>query len=301
MSMTSQDIADKIVRNFDRNSSKKIYEAICDVLLSKGFTDSEASELAENCENQVFNHLKKYTATELPFDFSIRGRNMRLIGKSRIRRDDKPETIYARTVSPFLSEMRKTLAMIEYDDFETLCAASLRLAGATEAFALRTHDEGGIDFFGRIPLRNQSENIPETLLRTPLLKHQLLILGQAKRNDPNSCIGRPEIQKFSEQIRECLAKYQDNPDPPKMRVPSNYYIQNEPCLPIFITTASFSGRVPGTAFANGILLIEGQELAEFLLAKRIGVINDQSGLAFSGVLMSQWVRDQIAHCTYNKT
>jgi hypothetical protein len=299
--MTPQDIADEIVRNFDRNSSKKVYEAICDVLLSKGYADSEASELAENCENQVFNHLEKQTPTELPFDFSIRGRNIRLIGKSRIRRDDKPETIYARTVSPFISEMRKTMAKMHYDDFETLCAASLRLAGATEAFALRTHDEGGIDFFGRIPLRNQSENIPETLLRTALVKQPLLILGQAKRIDPNSCIGRPEIQKFSQQVRECLAKYPDNPDPPKKRVPSNYYTQNEPCLPIFITTASFSGRVTNADYPNGILLIEGQELAEFILARRIGIIKDKDGLAFSGVLMSQWVRDQIAPCTYNKT
>lgn len=292
-----QEIAEKIVNKFIRTSSKKVYEAIIDILRAEGFADIEAIELAENSESQVLSHLLNYPPTELPFEFSTRERN-RLIGKSRLRKNDKPETIYARIASTLLDQIRKTLVNIDYNDFETLCAASLRLAGATEAFALRTSDEGGIDFFGKIPLRNQSESIPTTLLRTPLLKWDLLILGQAKRNDFKVSIGRAEIQKFAGQIRECLAKYPGNPDPPKKHVPFDYYIQNEPCLPIFITTASFSDRVPGTALANGIRLIDGQELAEFLLFNKIGVVEDKNGPAFSEELLSQWVKDQIDRCTY---
>jgi hypothetical protein len=297
--MTPQEIAQAIVSSFDGNTSKKVYEAITDVLISNGHSKNEAFEVAENYEIKVLNYLKSYLPNKLPFDFST-CENNRLIGKLRKRRNDAPETLFARAISPFVPEMRQAMMSIDEGDFETLCAASLHLAGAIDAFALRTIDEGGIDFYGRIPLRNQSGNIPETLLRTPLLKHNLFLLGQAKQYNLDSSVGRPEIQKFGGQVKECLSQYAGNTDPPRKRVPAEYYIPNEPCLPIFITSASFSDRVPGTAIANGILTIDGLELAEFLLAHRIGVVLEAGKYSFSAELFRTWVKEQIPLCTHRK-
>jgi restriction endonuclease Mrr len=134
-----------------------------------------------------------------------------------------------------------------------------------------------------------------------LLEWPLLILGQAKCFDLKASIGRDEIQKFAGQIRECLARYTDNPDPPKNRVPYAYYVQNEPCLPMYITTASFSDRVPGTALANGIRLVDGQELAEFLAYKKIGFVESQNGWSFSEMQFIIWVKKQVEKCTYKKS
>jgi hypothetical protein len=297
--MTPQDIAQAIIASFDGNASKKVCEAIIDVLVSSGLSRNEAFEMAEDYDVKVLNYLKSYQPQQqLGFDFSTREKD-RLIGKLRKRRNDTSETLFARSISPFIPAMRQAMVGIDDSDFETLCAASLKLAGATEAFALRTIDEGGIDFFGRIPIRNQSDNIPSTLLRTSLLKHDLLLLGQAKRNNLNSSIGRPEIQKFGGQVKECISQYAGYTDPPRMRVPENYYKPGEPCLPIFITTASFSDRVPGS-LANGILTINGQELAEFLLAHRIGVIFEAGSYSFVKELFRSWVKEQIPLCTYGK-
>lgn len=55
-----QEIAEKIVNKFIRTSSKKVYEAIIDILRAEGFADIEAIELAENSESQVLSHLLNY-------------------------------------------------------------------------------------------------------------------------------------------------------------------------------------------------------------------------------------------------
>jgi len=301
--MTPQEIATAIVKTFNRFASKQMYEAIYDILLSNGFSKSDALEVSESYANTVYSCLrndKTYPLQSLPFDFNVRGKNIQLVGKSRVRKTDRPETEYARNVSQFIPELRNALIELDDKDFETLCAASLRLAGASEAFALRGHDEGGIDFFGRFPIRNQSEHIPESLLRTTLINFPLLILGQAKCNAIGNIIGRPEIQKFTEQVKECIEKYRNIKDPPTMRVPDIYYLEREPFLPIFITTSSFSDRVPGTAFANGIYLIDGNKLSEFLLANKIGIISCSNGVLFSKENLLEWVKNQINLCTYRK-
>lgn len=296
-SITPKEIADKIKKEFDRTKSQKISKTICSILCSVGYSEIEAFEWAEQNKSKVLNQLQNYEPTTLPFEFSQSNQEM-LIGKSRRLKGDKPETLDARMVSPFLKDMQFALSKLHHSDFETLCAATLKLAGATEMFALRTMDEGGIDFFGRIPLRNPSANIPFTLLRTQLFTNPLLIIGQSKCNDLSIKIGTPEIVKFAGQVKNCLAQYTGNPDPPRNRVPKEYYIQDEPCLPIFITTASFSERAPGTATGNGILLIDGLKLSEFLLANKVGIKERKEDFSFAEEILSQWVKDQKEQTTY---
>lgn len=279
--VTAKELTDRLVAWFDPSRSMKIQEAITRILVAEGCSQYDAAEEAERVAQRVIYHLQQRTPYELPFEFSPSD-SFRLIGKRRARRSDSPSTLYARAARELMPGVIQMMAQLSADEFEVLCALALRRSGAKEAFALKTHDEGGVDFFGRISVKPHIPEVPTSLLRTSFLDWKLFILGQAKCLNPGTRIGRDEIQKFAQQVRDCLRKYRDNPDPPKHRVPPSYYVEEEPCLPIFMTTARFSDRAPGAALSSGIRLVEGTELAEFLIAHRIGVsmVDDSPVLSF---------------------
>jgi hypothetical protein len=82
-------------------------------------------------------------------------------GKERTGEVDDPDTVVAKMVHGLAPQLLDTLVKLTPDEFEVACAASMMLSGACEMKALCTGDEGGIDFYGRIEIRQPSERIPK--------------------------------------------------------------------------------------------------------------------------------------------
>ena len=141
-------------------------------------------------------------------------------------------------------------------------------------YATCSGDDGGIDLYGRLPLRAADTAVHPGLLRTSLLVKEILVLGQCKRYDRGARIGRPEIQKFLGAVRSCLNQYEGNERPPSRRVPREFYRRDELCIPVFMTTADYADTSTGEAESNDVILVEGRGLAEFLTAQRVGIVDD---------------------------
>jgi len=158
--------------------------------------------------------------------------------------------------------------------------------------ALCTGDEGGIDFYGRIEVRQPSERIPKGVIYTTILPRKLLILGQAKRYSLNNRIGREDIQQFHGQVLDCLKQYAGNPRPPSHRVPTSYYQRGELTLGVFINTASFTDTAVASAEGLGYVLIPGEKLSQFLCFKQIGIIAHGGKYVFDPLLFRSWLSHQ---------
>ncbi len=211
------------------------------------------------------------------------------MGKERLAEHDTAETAFAKQVWGLAGQFREHLVSVTTDDFEVVAAAAVQLSGAHEMRALCTGDEGGIDFYGRLMVRPPEGTVEPGILYTTILPKRVLILGQAKRYMMGQRIGRPEIQTFKGQVEECLEKYAGNARPPSHRVPASYYERGEPCLGVFMTTAAFAETAEGSAFASGIILVDGIQLAQFLVHHRVGLRCDGGRYMFDGEVFEGWL------------
>jgi hypothetical protein len=249
-----------------------------------------SEEIAWKVEDVVARLLQERQPEELPF--RLRDGGKRLVGKARIGVRDNADTAFARNAEALSSQLLNTLLDLTPDDFEVVSAASMVLSGAQEMKALCTGDEGGIDFYGRLPIRPPSAIIPKGLIHTTLLPKELLVLGQAKLYQRHVRVGRPDIQQFKGQLRDCMEKYEGNQRPPSHRVPESYYNRDEPFLGVFVTTASFAETATACVEASGIVLIPGVKLSQFLAFHHVGIVQDENGFRFDQNDFALWLATQ---------
>jgi hypothetical protein len=288
--LSPRELADSLVTGFDRQAEVRLDRALIELLCQSGLGRFGASESAWKVEGAVLRLLEERPPEDLPFRFSDGGK--RLVGKARISARDNPETIIARNVERLSDSLLKALLALTPDDFEVVSAASMVLSGAREMKALCTGDEGGIDFYGRLEIRPPSSSIPAGLMHTTVLPKELLVLGQAKRYQPDARIGRPAIQQFKGQIQDCLKQYEGNQCPPAHRVPESYYYRDEPFLGVFVTTASFAETASECVEASGIVLVPGTHLAQFLAFHRVGIVEEEGSYRFDENEFCLWLAVQ---------
>jgi hypothetical protein len=284
------DLAIRLVDGFDRHAEVRLDRALAALLRGDGFERFRSEETAWKVEDAVLRHLSEYQPENLPFRLCDGGK--RLVGKARGGANDNPDTTFARSAEALASQVLDALLELTPDDFEVASAASMVLSGAREMRALCTGDEGGIDFYGRLPIRQASSRIPEGIMFTTLLPKDLLVLGQAKRYERRARIGRPEIQQFKGQVLDCLNKYEGNQSPPSHRVPDSYYFRDEPYLGVYVTTASFAETASECVEASGIVLVPGVRLSQFLAFHRAGIVQDGNGFRFDKHEFATWLAEQ---------
>jgi hypothetical protein len=287
---TPRELSDRLVAEFDRQAELRLDRALIGLLRSMGLTRYKSEEVAWKLEDAVLRIILARHPEELPFRFCEGSR--RLIGKARIGAHDNRETVLAKNAESLSPQLLKALLSLTPSDFEVVSAASMALSGARNVKALCTGDEGGIDFYGRLQVREPSVLIPAGIIHTTLLPKDLLLLGQAKLYQPHVRVGRPDIQQFKGQVYDCLKKYEGNQRPPSHRVPESYYRRDEPHLAVFVTTASFAETAIECVEASGIVLIEGLRLAQFLAFHSVGLVEDERGFCFDQDKLFLWLDTQ---------
>lgn len=295
MITSPSELADRLVAGFDRQAEVRLDHALIKLLRDLGFERFRSEEIAWKVEDVVARLLQERQPEDLPFRLCDGGK--RLVGKARTGVRDNAETAFARNAEALSIQLLNTLVALTADDFEVVSAASMVLSGAQEMKALCTGDEGGIDFYGRLPIRQPSALIPKGLIHTTLLPKELLVLGQAKRYQRNARVGRPDIQQFKGQLQDCMKQYEGNERPPTHRVPESYYKRDEPFLGVFLTTASFAETATTCVEASGIVLIPGVPLSQFLAFHHVGIIQDEKGFRFDQNEFDRWLATQRRNLT----
>lgn len=240
------------------------------VLQQHGVARFAASAEAIAKTDKVLTELQSRRSQDLPFDFH--GSNeYRLIGKQRTRPTDSAAATTIRERLPLITEMLDAVYACGNVMFEKICAGLMHLSGASDAHATCSADDGGIDVYGRLPLRNPDATLSQNLIGTCLLNKRYLFLGQCKCYSLATRIGRPELDSFHGATEHCLSQYEGNHRPPSHRIPSTFYLKNESCIRLFFTTADYSDTAIGAANAMDIILINGKQIADFLIYHNIGL------------------------------
>lgn len=271
------EIASWVVNGFDSRETHTIERVVEKVLVEHGTNSFDASEEAEKKSAAVLDVLQKMPLESLPFDFSVRD-NRRLVGKQRVLADDTPETKDMQARVACVDEMSTEVFKLGDKNFEKLCAKLMILSGAKEAFAQCTNDDGGIDIYGRLPIRLSDPKIRTGFLRSTILEKALLFLGQCKCQ--TSDIGPGEIDGFQGATEACLRKYEGNSYPPSHRVPDAYYKTREICIRVFFTTTSYTQKAASKAESLDITPVSGRQISEFLIYHGIGLVQPLSVNAY---------------------
>src|SRR5258708_19530891 len=79
------------------------------------------------------------------------------------------------------------------------------------------------------------------------------------------------MDSFNGAVEHCLSQYEGNHHPPSKRVPSSFYRKNETCIRLFFTTADYTDTAVGAAKAMDIILINGPQIAQFLVYHKVGL------------------------------
>ncbi len=288
--LSPSELVDRLVAGFDRHAEVRLDHALIKLLRGSGLERFRSEEIAWKIEDVVARLLQERQPEDIPFRLCDGGK--RLVGKARMGVRDNADTAFARNAEALAGELLNTLLDLTPNDFEVVSAASMVLSGGQEMKALCTGDEGGIDFYGRLPIRQPSATIPQGLIHTTLLPKEVLVLGQAKLYQRQVRVGRPDIQLFKGQVQDCMQQYAGNQRPPSHRVPESYYNRDEPCLGVFVTTASFAETATACVEASGIVLIPGVKLSQFLAFHHVGIVQDDKGFRFDQNDFAVWLSAQ---------
>jgi hypothetical protein len=266
---STPEIASWVVNGFNPKETYTVERIVEKVLVEHGTNSFDAPEEAEKKSAAVLDALQKMPLENLPFDFSVRD-NRRLVGKQRVLTDDTPETKEMQARIELIGQMSKEVFNLGDKNFEKLCAKLMHLSGAKEAFAQCTNDDGGIDIYGRLPIRLSDPKVRTGLLRSAILEKSVLFLGQCKCQ--TSHVEPGDINNFQGAAEDCLRKYEGSNHPPSHRVPDAYYKSREMCIRVFFTTASYTQKATSKAESLDIAIVNGRQIAEFLIYHGIGLM-----------------------------
>jgi hypothetical protein len=289
---TPSDIARRILDGFNESDLVPLDIAIAEALIREGLDAYEADIEAARMLPRVLRVFQGLDPAQLPFEVTPRARP-RLLGKARPRPADFPGDIEARVRRELIEPMWTALVNLTTREFEFLSASLMRLMGATDTHTTEPGDEGGIDIYGRLPIRVGRDALPGTPLRSNLLNRDIFFVGQAKRIGRENSIERPEIDKFAGQIKACLDKYEGNPHPPVHRVPGDYYTTGEVVLPVYLTAGSFSGGAVASAESRSIVLCDGRLIAEVLVAHSVALRRTSTGEFVDPAALREWAVSDI--------
>ena len=266
---STTEIASWVIDGFNLQDTYTVERIIEKVLLEHGTNSFDAPEEAEKKSAAVLDTLQKMPLESLPFDFSVRD-NRRLIGKGRPLANDTPETKELQAKIALVEQMSKEVFKLGDKNFEKLCAQLMQLSGAKEAVAQCTNDDGGIDIYGRLPIRLSDPKIRTGILRSTILEKPVLFLGQCKCQTGH--IEPGEINNFHGAVEDCLRKYEGSDNPPSHRVPDAYYKSREMCIRVFFTTSNYTQKAASKAESLDITPVSGRQIAEFLVYHGIGLM-----------------------------
>lgn len=263
----AREAADYLAANFPLDGLMDVQTATEWAFRQLGRSSPAAFEEAdERTAAQVRRLLVADRRAKFRFSFSSRDAD-RMIGNRRVLRDDPEDVREAKAKANVVGSLQQAIYELGATTFEMICAGSMALSGA-EANANCGGDEGGIDVYGRIPIRPGAAQGP---LTSTFLEKKLLFLGQCKCLSLDAAVGPDDVRDLHGAVELCLRKYQGAKKLPSHRVPESYYLFTETCLKVLFTTAEVSAKAREIGTTLDIHFVTGLQLAEFLANRSVGL------------------------------
>lgn len=247
--MNSKAVDAKIVREiasqiWDSREPIIDLECRCERLLREhlpDISDLQVCELSEDVVRKVKAHLRsaindcREEGTTPRYEFSEVGNGLYRARDIRV------------------DEIKSRIKNINWENFENLCKALLEINGIEGAGITKKAKEGGIDFYGLLLMRRFATGV--------LLKGlEMRIIGQAKHRSAEGKIGEPEVKLFAKQCSD----FKKGTGKGQKAVPDWFKKAKSPLLYMLITNSEFTKDADDAAKAEGIVLKNGDQIAEDL-------------------------------------
>ena len=181
--------------------------------------------------------------------------------------------------------MRSVLESLSFEEFETVCVATLSLLGARDCHLTKRTRDQGIDFFGQLFLGDlEPTGFPFVRFQDDL---KLWIIGQAKHYVGGK-VSTPEIRNLVGSVN--LARFKEYASTTELM--SELPMRScDPVLVLFLTTGTFTRDAKRLALNSGAILKDVGDLSKFLADRCVGA---HVGQDFNKEHLLQWAQDKTA-------
>lgn len=152
-----------------------------------------------------------------------------------------------------VEEIKSKIKNINWRAFEYLCKHLLEINGIEKVGVTRASKEGGIDFYGLLPI----DNTPGILLKGL----EIRIIGQARHRSTGRKIGETEIKTLIQQF----ADFESGKGRGQKAIPDWFRILKTPLVRMIITNSEFTRDANDAAKEEGIIPRDGDQIAEDLI------------------------------------
>lgn len=264
-------IADKILASFSADHGPAdIREIISEICMESGHaeTETKAAELVGKWVQKIIFHLSKRVA-----EFEDVGRQVRvrrvtddwayICGAGYPLPRDNVESHEIILRRRHTLNYSATINEISPVQFEKLCTKFLTLLGVETPYQTRLSGDNGIDFYGKLKL----SRFLNTANPFPGIEAQLdvWIVGQAKHM-VNTKLSTPELRHLYGSVQFGRS----NVAPKHDQIGIGLRIA-DPVYCLLVTTGVFSRDSWYLAKNSGVILMDGQMIAEFLAQKGVGL------------------------------
>lgn len=177
-------------------------------------------------------------------------------------------------------KIKDTLYKIGWRDFEFFCAHLLSLYGCIDLGVTHRVRDRGIDFYGTLNLDLGEEFQAFSKL---IEKSFIRIVGSAKKWKRQ--VGEAEIDRFIKKYRDLYLREGRG----KSQLPQDFLDENSLIYAMCITTSYFSRDAKEQAKKNGIIIKNGEQIAEDLI-----LLSENS-------LLEIWFKEDDGKIVFNET
>lgn len=204
-------------------------------------SDLEICEVSEDVEHKVKSHLK----TEIA--------HCRAKGVTPRYEFGEVSNVLYRARDIRVDEIKSEIKNIKWRDFEYLCKHLLEINGIEGAGVTRKSREGGVDFYGLLRMHK----FTKWVLLSGL---EIRLIGQARHCSADGKVGEPQVNAFITQYHN----FKSGRGRGRKAVPDWFKNSKSPLTALFITNTEFTQDAYNAAKAEGIILRDGDQIAEDL-------------------------------------
>lgn len=289
----TREIADYLAQNFDFFSPPQRFN---DLVLRTAKTISSSTAETELVDvilgaKQIARYeaalRKKQEQLEVETgvcSFEILG-NGDIVGFSFPRSKDSPLMARVRQVAPKVGRVLQRLRNLTPDEFELLCKRVLDLMKGQETVKTQRSGDGGVDFGGWLQfpasfVGNEDDRFFQSGFR-------MLVVGQAKRYDPQNTIGVAYVREL---VGSAMIFFYDQLAPWQSKFTISGLTLSTPILPLLMTTGTISSGALDLAKKCGVVTKDGSDVALFLAVEGVANSATVPSYAFDETLFNQWLQ-----------
>ena len=172
-------------------------------------------------------------------------------------------------------ELETLLWNLDDNLFEALCGRLLERIGCIGVTVTQQSQDSGVDFIARLPVAAGVDNAAPgiaTFLRV-VGSIAFLLYGQAKRYGPDNPVDADTVHKLVGSWQDRRNEYADNTIQQAAReaLERAMYRAADPALLVIATTSTYTRAAVRRAQATGVVLLDGEQIAQLLLQLALGV------------------------------